>query len=275
MSRETLDRALASAERHVVPFFVLGDPDPALSVEIAETAVAAGATMLELGLPFSDPCADGPDIQAAMGRARRAGVSTAEGLSILGRIHERCPEVPKNLLVYGNLVHGWGAARFCREAAAAGASSLLVPDLPPEEGEEVAAACAASGLHRVLMVAAGTSAARLEFIGARAAGFVYLAALQGVTGGDATPGDARARLVRRVAEAMPAPVCAGFGLRTPRDLREVFAAGARMGVVGSHLARLIGAASSRKDFLQELECTIRGLVRGGRERESHARHHAL
>jgi tryptophan synthase alpha chain len=218
MNRDVLVAALARQRRHLSPFLVLGDPTPELSLELALAAVAAGATVLELGLPFSDPCADGPAIQGATRRARAAGVSTREAFALVRALADAAPAVPLNLLAYANLVHARGTAAFCEEAAAAGVSSLLVPDVPFGEDLELNAACRDHGLAFVRMVGPGTAPDRIVAL-ARDADLLYVAALQGVTG--AAGGDAaqRSELLRRA--------------------RAAFASGAAIAIVGSHLARAI------------------------------------
>ena len=239
MSLALLQRALAAGRRHLSPFLMLGDPTPALSLALARTAVAAGAGMLELGLPFSDPCADGPAIEAACARARRAGVSTASALALLERVRAACPTVPLNLLVYGNLVHARGLAAFCRDAVAAGASSLLVPDLPLDEGGELRACCRAAGLGVVQLLGPATPPPRVQAIADASDAFVYLAAHQGVTGEQRIADDARAAFVANIAHAVARPLCVGFGLQDAAQIQQVFAAGAAIAVVGSHLARVV------------------------------------
>ena len=238
MNRDVLVAAFARQRRHLSPFLVLGDPTPELSLELALAAVAAGATVLELGLPFSDPCADGPAIQAATRRARAAGVSTREAFALVRALADAAPAVPLNLLAYANLVHARGTETFCEEAAAAGATSLLVPDIPFGEDLELNAACRDHGLAFVRMVGPGTAPARIAAL-ARDADLLYVAALQGVTG--AAGGDAaqRAELLRRARAASDRPLQSGFGLSSADDVRAAFASGAAIAIVGSHLARAI------------------------------------
>lgn len=236
MSLPLLRKLLASGEQHVSPFLVLGDPDPTTSEALAVAAVEAGCRMLELGIPYEDPSADGPAIQRAGERARRAGVSTPQALAILARIRARCPEVACNLLVYGNLVHARGYARFCADAVAAGASSLLVPDIPLEEGTPLAAACAQAGLGHVQLVAPTSDDERIAALDAAASAFLYVTAYQGVTG--AAP-DGDAGLLARVRAHARLPLCLGFGLSRRAQIDTAFAAGASVAVVGSHLARAI------------------------------------
>lgn len=258
MSFARLKQAFAERARHVSPFLVLGDPDPDTSVALAVAAVKSGATMLELGIPFSDPCADGPAIQQAILRARASGVSTDRALEIMAAIRAKCPETPFNLLVYGNLVHARGFERFTRDAVAAGASSLLVPDIPLEESAALAVACRAAGLGIVQMVAPSTPLARIMQLDAAANAFLYVTGHQGITGAD-SKGATPESPVTRVRALARNPVCLGFGLKTPGGVREAFAAGAAIAVIGSHLARVI-EASGRREVVAEFERALAPLV---------------
>ena len=239
MSLSRFELALRERPRHLCAFTMLGDPTPELSFELACAAVASGASMLELGLPFSDPCADGPAIQRACQRALAAGTSTAGALSTLARIHAALPNVPLHLLVYGNLVHARGYGEFCRAAADAGASTLLVPDLPLEESAPLRAAAADAGLGHSALVGPSTPRARLFEYDRTATGYLYLAGYQGVTGREAADPNAYESTVAAVAARVHRPVCAGFGISTPAHVRSALRGGARMAVVGSHLVRAI------------------------------------
>ncbi len=249
MSRALLKKRLAEGPQ-VSPFLVLGDPTPELSVELAKTAVASGAGMIELGFPYGDPVADGPAIQKADMRALEAGTSTSKAIGILARIHEACPKTPLNLLVYGNLVHARGFERFCRDVVDAGASSLLVPDICLEESKPLTKACRRARLGHVQLVGPLTPPERLKRIDAAATSFIYLVAHQGVTGVRGGGGDFNdvEALVGRTARQLQNPLCVGFGLSKPEQIRRVFAAGARLAVVGSYLADVIGE-SARADHL--------------------------
>ncbi len=241
MSRARLRRLLKKTPV-VSPFLVLGDPTPDLSVELAKTGVDAGAGALEVGFPYGDPVADGPSIQRADLRALSGGTSTSGAFALLARIHEVRPKVPLNLLVYGNLVHARGFERFAKDAVASGASSLLVPDMPLEESAPLKRACRAAGLAHVQLVGPLTPAERLRRIDVMADGFLYLVAHQGTTGvrgGDFTEVES---LVSRTVSAVRNPVCLGFGLSKREQIERAFASGARVAVVGSHLANVIGEA---------------------------------
>ena len=241
MSLALLHETLQRETRHASPFFVLGDPTPELSLDLIDCCVEEGATMLELGLAYDDPCADGPAIQAAAKRARAAGMTTSRAFELLNELRKRHPKLPLNLLVYGNLVHARGYARFCKDAATAGASSLLVPDIPLEEGDELRRACRDQGIGIVQLAAPLTSNDRLRALEDNSDAFVYLAAFQGVTGADAARHERR-QVLERVRRKLSSPLCLGFGLRDTRDLADAFDAGAQIAVVGSALARVIGEA---------------------------------
>lgn len=261
MSRARLKRLLRDAP-HVSPFLVLGDPSAELSLELAKAAVQCGAGMIEIGFPYSDPVADGPAIQKAAMRALGNGTSTSRAMEILGRIRDACPKTPLNLLVYANLVHARGFDRFCKEAADAGASSLLVPDVSLEESAPLKKACRRAGLGHVQLVGPLTSAERLKRIDAAANSFIYLVAHQGVTGVRGGGFDDVEALVSRTAWQLQNPLCVGFGLSKPEQIRRVFAAGARLAVVGSYLANVIGENHSRgkRALLQSFADAFRPLA---------------
>ena len=259
MSRALLKKRLAEGPQ-VSPFLVLGDPTPELSVELAKTAVAAGAGMIEIGFPYGDPVADGPAIQKADMRALEAGTSTSKAIGILARIHEACPKTPLNLLVYGNLVHARGFARFCHDVVHAGASSLLVPDICLEESTPLTKACRRARLGHVQLVGPLTSPERLKRIDGAATSFIYLVAHQGVTGVRGGDFDDVEALVHRTAWQLKNPLCVGFGLSKPEQIRRVFKAGAGLAVVGSYLAGVIEKSARGNHLLTAFDDAFRPLV---------------
>lgn len=236
MTVAILNRALDQRRNHLSAFLVLGDPTPDLSVELAIAAVEAGATMLELGIPYRDPCADGPAIQRGCLRAFASGSTTDGAFEILGRIHHALPTIPLNLLVYGNLVHARGYQRFCSQVVERGAATLLVPDIPHEESEPLRRAAETVDLGHVSLVAPMTTAERLSRLDAVSSGFLYLAGYQGVTG--ASGGEVK-HIFPTGIDSTRSPVCLGFGVSTPEHVTTALRSGARMVVVGSHLARAI------------------------------------
>ncbi len=229
----------ARREGAFVPFTVLGDPDPATSLAVLEAFVAGGADLLELGIPFSDPVADGPAIQGADLRALRAGVTPEVALEILAAFRARHAEIPIGLLTYANLVQKPGAAAFCRRLAAAGADSVLIADLPLEEAAPFRAAAAAAGLGLVSMVTPLTRADRLAAIAAAGGPYLYVVSRTGVTGKDASLAGTAAPLLRRIRRASAIPTLLGFGIGRPEQVRQAIAAGASGAISGSAAVEII------------------------------------
>jgi tryptophan synthase alpha chain len=230
-----------------MPYLMGGFPDLETSAAIGEAYAEGGADLVELGVPFSDPLADGPVIQAAGGEALRAGATLAGVLGVAERLAARVPVV---LMCYSNLVLARGAEAFAAALAAAGGSGLIVPDLPSEEAAEVDRACAAAGLALVPLVAPTTPEDRLERIGAGARGFLYTVGVLGTTGERAALN--LAGVIGRAKAHTSVPVAVGFGIGTPEQA--VAAAGAGDGViVGS---RLVRAAAEADDP----PTAVRGLV---------------
>jgi len=228
----------ARKEKAFIPFFVIGDPDYGQSMEAVRAALKAGADILELGIGYSDPIADGPSIQAADLRALRAG-STVDGCLRFIREVRSFSEAPIGLLVYYNLILQRGVDRFCREAAEAGLDGILAADVPVEEAGPLIRACRTHGIDPIFMVTPTITEARLERILRHARGFLYLVALLGVTGarGDLHPDILR--LLERVRARTDLPLCAGFGISRPEHVRTLAACGADGAIVGSAIVDII------------------------------------
>jgi tryptophan synthase alpha chain len=225
----------------LLPYMMGGFPDMATSRRIAEAYADGGADLVELGVPFTDPLADGPVIQAAGTAALRAGATTHEVLAIGRALAERVPVVA---MVYANLVMARGVERFADDLVSHGISGLIVPDLPLEESDRVRAAAAACGLALVPLVAPTTTDERMARIGARASGFLYAVSVTGTTGERAALADAFGALVARAKACTEVPVALGFGIGTPEQARQAADAGADGIVVGS---RLVRAAAEAQD----------------------------
>src|SRR5262245_30479777 len=220
----------------LMPYLMGGYPDPATSLAAGLAAADSGADLIELGIPFSDPLADGPVIHAAATDALAAGV-TPHG--VLARCEQVAARVPVGMMGYANIVITARASAFALRAAAAGASGLIVPDLPHDEAGEVRAACDAEGLALVPLVAPTTTPERIAAIGADARGFVYTVSLTGTTGErDRLPEDL-SETVERVRAAADVPVAVGFGISTPEQARTV-AEVADGVIVGSRVVRAAG-----------------------------------
>ncbi len=234
----------------LMPYLMGGFPDVATSRAIAQAYADGGADLVELGIPFSDPLADGPVIQAAGTRALAAGTTVDDVLAIADELSRRVAVV---LMTYANIVFARGAERFAADAAAVGVSGLIVPDLPFEEAHSVLAACEAAGLALVPLVAPTTPDARLAAIGARARGFLYTVSVTGTTGERAARSYTFAAIVARARAHAPVPVALGFGIATPEDARAAADAGAAGVIVGSRLVRAAGEAN-------DAPATVRALV---------------
>jgi tryptophan synthase alpha chain len=220
----------------LMPYLMGGYPDTAASIECGLAAAEAGADLIELGVPFSDPLADGPVIHAAGTEALRNGVHLHD---VLGVARELSSQVPVVLMVYANPVLKRGAERFAAEAAEAGAAGLIVPDLPYDEAGAVRDACDAAGLALVPLVAPTTTPERVAEIGRDARGFVYTVSLAGITGErDELPPEL-GKTVARVRESTDVPVAVGFGISTAEHARRV-AAVADGVIVGSRIVRAAG-----------------------------------
>jgi tryptophan synthase alpha chain len=223
----------------VMPYLMAGFPDLATSAEIGEACIDAGADVLELGVPFSDPLADGPVIHAAATRALAQGTTVADVLSLAQRLARRAPIVA---MAYTNTVLALGADRFLERLAASGVAGLIVPDLPYEEGQELAAAATAAGIALVALVAPTTTPERFAAIGARAAGFMYVVSVTGTTGERAHGATDLGPLIARAKAATTVPVAVGFGISGPEQAVAAAAAGADGVIVGSRLVRAAGEA---------------------------------
>ena len=220
----------------LMPYLMGGFPDVEASALAGEAAIDAGADLIELGVPFSDPLADGPVIHAAGSAALAAGATPH---AVLGVCERLAPRVPVMLMVYANVVHTGGAERFAVRAAAAGAAGLIVPDLPHDEADELRDACDAEGLALIPLVAPSTSPERMAEIGAAARGFVYAVSLAGTTGEREELPAGLEELVARVRSSTDLPVAVGFGISTAEQVRAV--AGVADGViVGSRVVRAAG-----------------------------------
>jgi tryptophan synthase alpha chain len=244
--------------RALIPYIMAGDPTPQATVRLAEILIAAGADVVELGVPFSDPIADGPVNQRAGLRAMAHGMGLQPALDLVARLRERTP-VPLVFMTYYNLIFGYGLDRFCRDAIGAGLDGLIVADLPPEEGGALVAASRREDLATIFLLAPTSTEERIRAVAAASTGFVYCVSRTGVTGArDELPEGVR-ELVLRIREQTPTPICVGFGISRPEQVREV-AAVADGVIVGSALVKMIEDAPDALDrvgaFLRELRSAI-------------------
>ncbi len=254
--------ASARADRRraaLMPYLMGGFPDLETSRRIGIAYADAGADLVELGVPFSDPLADGPVVHAAGTAALRAGATLDHVLGVGRAIAERVPVV---VMCYSNLILARGVERFADALVGASASGLIVPDLPVEEAREVLGACDRRGLALVPLVAPTTSDERLARIGADARGFLYAVSLTGTTGERASLNGRLAQLVARAAAHAAVPVAVGFGISGPAQAAAAAAAGADGVIVGSRLVRATGEAedpvAAVRELVRELSAALSG-----------------
>jgi tryptophan synthase alpha chain len=255
-----LDRAFAelAGRPALIPFLMAGDPDAASSGALLEAAAAAG-DVLEVGVPFSDPIADGPTIQRAAQRALAGGTTLVSVLDLV-RDLRRASGRPVVLLTYLNPIFQRGVERFCHDAREAGVDGVVVPDLPADEADFLIAPAREADLDTIFLVAPTTSEERIRMAGERSRGFVYCVSLTGVTGARAGVPPEIEVLVRRVKASTTRPVCVGFGISTPGQAAAVgrLADGV---IVGSALIDLVertGADAPRAvgNFLRQIAAAL-------------------
>jgi tryptophan synthase alpha chain len=229
----------------LVTFVTAGDPDLATSAEILAALPAAGADVIEIGMPFTDPMADGPAIQRGNLRSLGAGTTLKQVLAMVRAFRAQDADTPVVLMGYFNPILSFGPEHFAKEAKAAGIDGCIVVDLPPEEAGELAPALAAQGLHLVRLATPTTDARRLPAVLDGASGFLYYVAVAGVTGANSATAADIAAAVGRLKAATSLPVAVGFGVRTP-DQAAAIAADADAVVVGSAIVDAIGAAAEAR-----------------------------
>jgi len=252
----------ARGERALVPFVTAGDPDLATTEALVLAMAEAGADAIEIGVPFSDPIAEGPTIQRSSERALRSGTSLRRVLELVKRLRPRV-EIPLVLMGYANPVLAMGEARFAEAAAAVGVDGTITVDMPPEESVSLRAALVAGGVAPILLAAPTTRPERLALLARETRGFLYYVSLTGVTGARSDLASGIEEQVRRARATSDVPVCVGFGVSRPEHARRLapFADGV---VVGSALVDRIASAASRDAavdaaarFVAELKAVLR------------------
>jgi len=239
----------------LMPYWTLGYPDLSTSVEVVVAIAGAGADLIELGLPFSDPLADGPTIQRSTQAALEQGASVRRCLEMVAAMRARGVTCPLMLMGYVNPILAFGVERFVAQAAEVGADGFIVPDLPPEEAGGMEAACQAYGRALVYLVAPTSSSERVALLAARTTGFLYLVSVAGVTGARATLPVHLAEFVQRVRRVAHTPLAVGFGIPTPEQVQAVGALVDGV-IVGSALINTVDGqadpAGAAADFVRRL-----------------------
>ncbi|MEX2648483.1 MAG: tryptophan synthase subunit alpha [Alphaproteobacteria bacterium] len=252
----------------LVTFLTAGDPDRATSLAILRGLAAAGADLIELGMPFTDPMADGPAIQAANLRALKAGMTLKGVLALARDLRATDTATPIVLFGYYNPIYSYGNARFLADARAAGVDGLIVVDLPPEEDDELCVPARQAGLNFIRLATPTTDDRRLPKVLTNTAGFVYYVSITGITGGRTPRAQAVGQAVARLKRHTDLPIAVGFGIKTPEDAAET-ARVADAAVVGSALVERIAHATANGDVVADVLGTVGALaegVRGARAR---------
>ncbi len=241
----------ARGEKALICFVTAGDPDAARTVEVVKALAEAGVDAVEIGLPFSDPLADGPSIQASSQRALDAGMTTAKALDVIAEIRVACPTLPLILMTYFNPIRYYGLERYAQDAKAKGADAHIVTDLTPEEAGDWKRISVQNGLDTVFLLAPTSTPIRIEVVSGLSTGFVYCVSRTGVTGARQDIPAELTEVVGRIKARTSAPVCVGFGVSSPEHVKHIcaFADGA---VVGSALVNLIHAQRDATDLAQQV-----------------------
>lgn len=263
--QERFEQLRHAGRKALVPFITAGDPGPDATVPLMHAMVEAGVDLIELGVPFSDPMADGPVIQRATERALHRGTRLRDVLDMVRRFRERDPRTPVVLMGYLNPIEVMGYEAFAQAARQAGVDGALTVDLPPEEAEEMVAACRRNRVAPIFLVAPNTAAERLTSIGTVADGFIYYVSRKGVTGVADLDVVEVAERVRRIREAISLPVGVGFGIRDAQSAAQI-AGAADAVVVGSALVSLIEAHQEDTVRMQAAVTDLLGQMRAAMDR---------
>jgi len=261
---ETFAALRSRGEVALIPYITAGDPDLATTFHLVHELARQGADLIELGVPFSDPMADGPTHQRAAERALRSGTSIARVLDLAQNLR-RTQTVPLILFTYYNLVFRYGGERFARDARQAGVDGVLCVDLPPEEADELKRETDRQDLDLIFLLAPTSSLSRVRTVLTRARGFVYYVAVTGVTGARATLPPDLSEMVRRIRAISPVPVGVGFGISSPEQAAEV-ASVADAVIVGSVLSQIIETHGGQPDLVERIGVFASSLKQGIRNR---------
>ena len=259
--RERFETLRAAGRKALIPYITAGDPNPALTVPLLHALVEAGADVLEIGVPFSDPMADGPVIQRSAERALRHGVVLKDVVAMVKRFRAKDRATPIVLMGYANPIEAMGLERFVSEARDAGVDGVLVVDYPPEECEAFSAQLKAAGLDQIFMLSPTSTDARIGRVASVGSGYLYYVSLKGITGaGHLDLGDVVARMPKLRA-ATKLPIGVGFGIRDAESARRV-AECADAVVIGSRIIQEIESAGAElavarvKDFLRPVRAAM-------------------
>lgn len=253
----TFSRLEAEGRKALIPFITAGDPDAATTLPLMRALVSGGSDIIELGVPFSDPMADGPTIQRASERALASGMSLRGVLGIVAEFRKEDSQTPVVLMGYANPIEAMGLERFVDHAARAGVDGVLVVDYPPEESEAFAAAAKNAGLDPIFLLAPTSDDQRIKDVGVAGSGYIYYVSLKGVTGSAALDFDEVARRIPMIRAAVGMPVGVGFGIRDAASARRIGAVADAV-VIGSKIIEEIEQAGA-SDAPARVETFISGV----------------
>lgn len=228
------EQVRASGRGALVTFITAGDPNPSASADLLQRLPAAGADIIEVGMPFSDPMADGPSIQAASQRALASGMTLARTLAMVSDFRANDSDTPLVLMGYFNPIYRYGPTRFVEDALSAGVDGLIIVDLPPEEDQELCHPALTAGLHWIRLITPTTDDDRMNTVLKNTSGFVYYVSIAGITGTRAAATDSIESATKRIRGKTSLPIAVGFGIRTRAQVREIIQV-ADAAVVGSAL----------------------------------------
>lgn len=244
-------------EQALIAYVMAGDPSLQVTEELVVELERAGADIIELGVPFSDPIADGPVIQQAAERALRSKTSLRIILPMVKRLRGRT-QIPLVLMAYYNNIHAFGPERFCHEAAQAGVDGLIVPDMPPDEAGPLKGPAAAAGLQLIFLLAPTSTADRRTFVARQSQGFIYYVSLTGITGAKLLNVADVGKNVEKIRKVTKVPVAVGFGVATPEDAANV-AAVADGVIVGSAIVKTMAACQQKPEMVTQVAEFVRSL----------------
>lgn len=260
---QMFERLDACGEGAFVPFVMLGDPNIDTSLEIVDALVKGGADALELGIPFSDPIADGPTIQKAAIRALKSDVRPTDCFAIIAKIRRQHPQIPVGLLLYSNLVLAPGIDEFYRQAGEAGVDSILIADVPIRESGPFSDAAKAHNMHQILIAPPNASDKTMARIGELSSGYTYLLGRAGVTGAETAATMPASELINKLKQVGAARPILGFGISKPEQVKDAIAAGAAGAIAGSATVKLIEEhLSDVPAMLQRLTDYVAGMKAG-------------
>ncbi len=233
----------AARKKALIPYITAGDPSPALTVPLLHALASAGCDILEIGVPFSDPMADGPAIQRASERALKLGVGLGDVLGMVRQFRKKDATTPIVLMGYANPIEAMGTEKFVADAAAAGVDGVLVVDYPPEECAEFAKLCAKNGIDQIFLLAPTSTDARIKEVARVGSGYLYYVSLKGVTGAGNIDLSAVAAHLPKIREASSLPIGVGFGIRDAASAKAISAVADAV-VIGSRIIEEIEAAGA-------------------------------